>query len=121
MTNRGATIALESVHEKTNEIPVFQEIFTYLNAENKTVTANAMHCQWETCFRIIIPITLTFQGLSKELAEINGFLFEDGIIHTEISKETAASKHYFVHQWDLYSPKIQCFQWFQGVPGGGIE
>lgn len=41
------------------------------------------------------PITLTSQKLGKELAEINGFLFEDGILHTEISKGTAANKHKF--------------------------
>lgn len=41
------------------------------------------------------PITLTSQKLGKEIAEINGFLFEEGILHTEISKGTAASKHKF--------------------------
>ncbi|MCC8077597.1 MAG: helicase RepA family protein [Oscillospiraceae bacterium] len=41
------------------------------------------------------PIALTSQKLGKELAEINGFLFEDGVLHTEISKGTAASKHKF--------------------------
>lgn len=41
------------------------------------------------------PITLTSQKLGKELAEITGFLYEDGILHTEISKGTAASKHKF--------------------------
>lgn len=41
------------------------------------------------------PISLTSQKLGKELAEINGFLFEDSILHTEISKGTAASKHKF--------------------------
>ncbi len=41
------------------------------------------------------PINLTSQKLGKELAEINGFLDEDGIAHTEINKGTAAKKHKF--------------------------
>ena len=31
----------------------FQEMLTYLDVEGKTVTADAMHCQRETCRRII--------------------------------------------------------------------
>ena len=49
----GIILAQESIHEKTNEIPVFQEMLTYLAVEGKTVTADAMHCQRETCRRII--------------------------------------------------------------------
>ena len=45
--------AQESIHEKTNEIPVFQEMLTYLDVEGKTITADAMHCQRETSRRII--------------------------------------------------------------------
>lgn len=41
------------IHEKTNEIPVFQEMLAYLDIEGKTVTADAMHCQRETCRRVI--------------------------------------------------------------------
>lgn len=42
------------------------------------------------------PITLTSQKLGKELAEINGFLFEDGILHTEISRgQGQAKRHKF--------------------------
>lgn len=53
MTSSGITLAQESIHEKTNEIPVFQEMLTYLNIEGKTVTADAMHCQRKTCDMII--------------------------------------------------------------------
>ncbi|MCC8196248.1 MAG: AAA family ATPase [Ruminococcus sp.] len=43
-----------------------------------------------------IPITLTSQKLGKELAEINGFLDEDGIAHTEISRGKGMTvKHKF--------------------------
>ncbi len=53
VTSSGIILAQESIHEKTNEIPVFQEMLTYLDVEGKTVTADAMHCQRETCRRII--------------------------------------------------------------------
>lgn len=46
-------LAQEAIHEKTNEIPVFQETLDYLDVEGKTVTADAMHCQRETCCKII--------------------------------------------------------------------
>lgn len=53
ITDNGIILAQESIYEKTNEIPVFQEMLTYLDIEGKTVTADAMHCQRETCRRII--------------------------------------------------------------------
>lgn len=41
------------------------------------------------------PISATSQKLGFELAEINGFLYEDGILHTEIDNGKAAKKHKF--------------------------
>lgn len=41
------------------------------------------------------PIALTSQKLGFELAEINGFLFEDGVLHTEIDNGSGAKKHKF--------------------------
>jgi len=41
------------------------------------------------------PIALTSQALSKEIAEINGFLYEESILHIEIKNGKAASKHKF--------------------------
>ena len=35
MTGSGIILAQESIHEKTNEIPVFQEMLTYLDVEGK--------------------------------------------------------------------------------------
>ena len=39
--------------EKTNEIPVFQEMLLYVDIKGKTITADAMHCQKDTCEMII--------------------------------------------------------------------
>ena len=53
MTGSGVILGQESIHDKTNEIPVFQEMLKYLDVKGKTVTADAMHCQKETCKKII--------------------------------------------------------------------
>lgn len=53
MTDNSVVLAQEAIHEKTNEIPVFQKMLTYLDVEDKTITADAMHRQHETCRRII--------------------------------------------------------------------
>lgn len=53
MTENGVVLAQKSIHEKTNEIPVLQEMLTYLDIEGKIDTAAAMHCQRETYRRVI--------------------------------------------------------------------
>ena len=53
VTNSGITLAQEAIHGKRNEIPVFQEMSTYLDVEGKVVTADAMHCQRETSRRSV--------------------------------------------------------------------
>jgi len=53
MTGSGVILGQEAIHEKTNEIPVFQEMLNYLDVRGKTVTADAMHCQKGTCKKII--------------------------------------------------------------------
>gem|GEM_PF-5983841 len=52
-TDNGTVLAREAVHEKTNEIPVFQETLAYLNVEGKTVAAAATRCRRETCRGVI--------------------------------------------------------------------
>lgn len=53
LTESGVTLAQEKIHDKTNEIPVFQNMLEYLDIKNKVITADAMHCQKETCDKII--------------------------------------------------------------------
>ena len=47
----GLAIAQKALEpgKKTNEIPVLREIIGDLDLEGKTITADAMHCQKETC------------------------------------------------------------------------
>jgi predicted transposase YbfD/YdcC len=52
-TESGVVLGQQSIHEKTNEIPVFQEMLELLDVEGKTITADAMHCQKETCRKIV--------------------------------------------------------------------
>jgi hypothetical protein len=48
LTESGVILWQESIHEKTNEIPIFQEMLEYLDVRKKIITADAMHCQKET-------------------------------------------------------------------------
>lgn len=52
LTENGVILGQEAIHEKTNEIPVFQKMLEYLNLEDRIVTADAMHCQRETCTKL---------------------------------------------------------------------
>lgn len=82
MTDSGITLAQESIREKENEIPVFQEMLTYLNVEGKLITADAMHCQRETSRRIVQKQGDYLFGLKENqpslLADVRLF-FEDDI------------------------------------------
>lgn len=53
-TESGVTLAQEAIEyeDKTNEIPVFRSLLDELVIEGKTITADAMHCQKETCEKI---------------------------------------------------------------------
>ena len=53
LTESGVVIGQEKINEKTNEIPVLQEMLEYMNIKDKTITADALHCQKETCAKII--------------------------------------------------------------------
>ena len=53
-------LAQETIHEKSNEIPAFQQMLTYLDVQGKTVTADAMHCQRRTSEAIVAPKELCF-------------------------------------------------------------
>ena len=86
VTDSGITLAQETIREKTNEIPVFQEMLTYLDVEGKIVTADAMHCQRETCRRVVQKKGDYLFGLKENqpsLLEDVRLFFEDGINRTE--------------------------------------
>ena len=53
LTESGVVLGQMTIHEKTNEIPIFQEMLNYIDVQGKTITGDAMHCQKETCQKII--------------------------------------------------------------------
>ena len=53
LTECGVTLAQKAIHKKTNEIPVFQEMLETLDVKGKTITADAMHFQKNTCKKIV--------------------------------------------------------------------
>ncbi|GHV26403.1 ISAs1 family transposase [Clostridia bacterium] len=55
MVETGVVLAQESIHEKTNEIPVLRDMLDYIDVKGKIVTADAMHCQRDTCNKIVDP------------------------------------------------------------------
>jgi predicted transposase YbfD/YdcC len=52
ITQNGVVVGQKTVNEKTNEIPVMQEILKYIDLKGKIITADAMHCQTKTAAMI---------------------------------------------------------------------
>lgn len=69
LTENGVTLGQDYIHEKTNEIPVFQKMLDNLDVEGKVITADAMHCQKETCRKIIEKKGDYVLGLKKNHPE----------------------------------------------------
>lgn len=65
LTESGVVLGQEKINEKTNEIPVLQQMFEYMNIKGKTITADALHCQKETCAKIIEKQGNYVLGLKK--------------------------------------------------------
>ena len=89
VTGSGVTLGQEAIsHEdKTNEIPVFQSMLGYLDVKGKTITADALHCQKETC-RIIIAkggnYLFGLKGNQGNLHEDIALFFSDTINDIDI-------------------------------------
>jgi len=70
----GVVLGQKYVHEKTNEIPVFQEMLCYINIKGKIITADAMHCQKKTCEMI----------MAKGGDYVLGLKGNHGILHSQV-------------------------------------
>ena len=80
LTENGVVLGQEKIHEKTNEIPTFQEMPGYLDIKGKTVTADAMRCQRETCAAIVGKggdYVFGLKGNQRTLYEDAGLFFRD--------------------------------------------
>jgi predicted transposase YbfD/YdcC len=67
-------IGQKVVGEKTNEIPIMQEMLKYIDLQGKIITADAMHCQKETAF-------LIKEGGGDYIFGLKG---NQGILHDEV-------------------------------------
>lgn len=88
-TESGVTLAQAAItyEDKTNEIPVFQAMLDCLDVKGKTVTADAMHCQKDTCAKIIEKggnYIFGLKGNQGNLAEDVKLYFADKINEVDI-------------------------------------
>lgn len=96
LTESGVVLGQEKVNEKTNEIPAFQQMLLYLNLEGKTITADAMHCQKETCAKIITKQGDYVFGLKENqrmLYENVDLYFKSSITNSELETYTTTEKN----------------------------
>jgi predicted transposase YbfD/YdcC len=95
LTNNGVVLGQKTVNEKTNEIPIMQEMLKYIDVRGKVVTADAMHCQKETAALIIAgggDYILSLKGNQGTLYEEVSLYLDDCISDESITVETAQTK-----------------------------
>ncbi len=83
-TESGVTLGQSAIsHEdKTNEIPVFQSMLDCLDIKGKIITADAIHCQKDTCAKIVkvgSNYVLGLKGNQSNLSEDVKLFLEDSI------------------------------------------
>ncbi len=96
VTSNGVILGQKAINKKTNEIPVFQEMLDKLNISGKTVTADAMHCQRDTCAKIISKGGDYLIGLKqnqKRLYDDVAFFFSDEINNDSLETHTTIEKN----------------------------
>lgn len=89
-TESGVTLAQTAIShkDKTNEIPVFQSMLDCLDVKGKTITADAMHCQKETCAKIIKKggnYVFGLKGNQGRLSDDIKLFFEESVNNAEIA------------------------------------
>ena len=95
ITESSVVIGQQAIHGKTNEIPVFQAMLGVLAIKGKTITADAMHCQKETCEKIIAAGGDYVFGLKenqKTLHDDVALFINDKINADSIEKATTTEK-----------------------------
>lgn len=88
-TQSGVTLLQQpiSYEDKTNEIPVFQSMLECLDVKGKTITADAMHCQKDTCAKIIEKggdYVLGLKGNQSRLHDDVKLFFDNSINDADI-------------------------------------
>jgi len=96
LTENGVVLGQEKIHEKTNEIPVFQKMLSYLNIKGKIITADAMHCQRDTCATITEQggdYVLGLKENQRTLHEDVELYFVDGTTKEDMEEFTTVEKN----------------------------
>ena len=95
LTESCVVLGQNAIHDKTNEIPVFQAMLNFLDIKDKTITADAMHCQKETCKKIVSSSGNFVFGLKenhKTLYDDVVLFINDGINSSDIETFTTTEK-----------------------------
>ena len=95
ITQSGVVLGQKTVNEKTNEIPVMQEMLKRIDLRNKVITADAMHCQKETAALIKEgggDYIFGLKGNQEILHDEAKLYLDDCISSTNIMVETARTK-----------------------------
>jgi predicted transposase YbfD/YdcC len=82
LTASGVVLGQKSIHEKTNETPIFQVMLDFIDVSGKTITADAMHCQKETCRKIVEKgghYVFGLKGNHKTLFEDAALFFKEKV------------------------------------------
>ena len=95
MVESGVVLAQESIRDKTNEIPIMREILDCIDIKGKIVTTDALHCQRDTCAKIVDnehqgDYVVGLKKNQKNLHDDVALFFNAEINHTSIEthKET---------------------------------
>lgn len=96
LTESGVVLGQEKINEKTNEIPVLRQMLEYMNIKDKTITADALHCQKETCAKIIEKQGNYVLGLKenqKTLHDNIELYFKNEITNKDLETFTTTEKN----------------------------
>lgn len=96
LTESGVVLGQEKINEKTNEIPVLRQMLEYMNIKDKTITADALHCQKETCAKIIEKEGNYVLGLKenqKTLHDNIELYFKNEITNKDLETFTTTEKN----------------------------
>ena len=96
LTESGVVLGQKKINEKTNEIPALQEMLAYLNIKGKTITADAMHCQRDTCALITSKggdYVLGLKGNQRNLLEDVELFFRETTDKAEVDVYTTQEKN----------------------------
>jgi predicted transposase YbfD/YdcC len=92
LTQSGVVLGQQTVNEKTNEIPIIQDMLKYIDIKGRVVTADAMHCQKDTAALIHEGGGDYILGLKSNQATFHdevALYLDDCILSKEIEIETA--------------------------------